>query len=86
MTIQSRPRDSDRKTRVHLSVYDRTKFLLLFALTFFVLAWASMADNPLLSFSDAVSKTADEKVWLLVLAGIEIVRQIHFALAELLAP
>ena len=86
MTIQSRPRDTDRKTRVHLSVYDRTKFLLLFALTFFVLAWASMADNPLLSFSDAVSKTADEKVWLLVLAGIEIVRQIHFALAELLAP
>jgi len=86
MTIQSRPRDSDRKTRVHLSVYDRTKFLLLFALTFFVLAWASMADNPLLSFSDAVSKTADEKVWLLVLAGIELVRQIHFALAELLAP
>ena len=86
MTIQSRPRDSDRKTRVHLSVYDRTKFLLLFALTFFVLAWASMADNPLLSFSDALAKTADEKVWLLVLAGIEIVRQIHFALAELLAP
>ena len=86
MTIQSRPRDTDRKTRVHLSVYDRTKFLLLFALTFFVLAWASMADNPLLSFSDAVFKTADEKVWLLVLAGIEIIRQIHFALAELLAP
>jgi len=45
-----------------------------------------MADNPLLSFSDALAKTADEKVWLLVLAGIEIVRQIHFALAELLAP
>jgi len=86
MTIQSRPRDTDRKTRVHLSVYDRTKFLLLFALTFFVLAWASMADNPLLSFSDAVSKTANERVWLLVLSGIEIVRQIHFALAELLAP
>jgi len=86
MTTKSRPRDTDRKTRVHLSVYDRTKFLLLFALTFFVLAWASMADNPLLSFSDAVFKTADEKVWLLVLAGIEIVRQIHFALAELLAP
>ena len=86
MTIQSRPRDTDRKTRVHLSVYDRTKFLMLFALTFFVLAWASMADNPLLSFSDALSKTANDKVWLIVLAGIEIVRQIHFLLAELLAP
>ena len=86
MTIQSRPRDTDRKTRVHLSVYDRTKFLMLFALTFFVLAWASMADNPLLSFNDALSKTASDKVWLIVLAGIEIVRQIHFLLAELLAP
>ena len=86
MTIQSRPRDTDRKTRVHLSVYDRTKFLMLFALTFFVLAWSSMADNPLLSFSDALSKTFDEKLWLIVLVGIEIVRQIHFLLAELLAP
>jgi len=86
MTIQSRPRDTDRKTRVHLSVYDRTKFLMLFALTFFVLAWSSMADNPLLSFSDSLSKTANDKVWLIVLAGIEIVRQIHFGLAELLAP
>jgi ATP-dependent Zn protease len=45
-----------------------------------------MADNPLLSFSDSLSKTANEKVWLIVLAGIEIVRQIHFGLAELLAP
>jgi cell division protease FtsH len=86
MTIQSRPRDTDRKTRVHLSVYDRTKFLMLFALTFFVLTWSSMADNPLLSFSDSLSKIANDKVWLIVLAGIEIVRQIHFGLAELLAP
>ena len=86
MTIQSRPRDSDRKTRVQLSFYDRTKFLMLFALTFFVLAWASMADNPLLSFNDAVSKTVNEKPWLIALVGIEIVRQMHFALAEILAP
>ena len=86
MTIQSRPRDTDRNTRIHLSFYDRTKFLLLFAIVFFVLAWASMADNPLLSFGDALSSTAASKTWLLVLAGIEIIRQIHFALAELLAP
>jgi ATP-dependent Zn protease len=86
MTIQSRPRDTDRNTRIHLSFYDRTKFLLLFAIVFFVLAWASMADNPLLSFGDALSSTAASKTWLLVLAGIEIIRQVHFALAELLAP
>jgi ATP-dependent Zn protease len=59
---------------------------MLFALTFFVLTWSSMADNPLLSFSDSLSKIANDKVWLIVLAGIEIVRQIHFGLAELLAP
>ena len=86
MTIQSRPRDTDRNTRIHLSFYDRTKFLLLFAIVFFVLAWASMADNPLLSFGDALSSTAASKTWLIVLAGIEIIRQVHFALAELLAP
>ena len=86
MTIQSRPRDTDRKTRVHLAFYDRVKFLLLFAITFFVLAWASMADNPLLSFTDALSQTANDKKWLLGLAAIEIVRQIHFILAEILAP
>ena len=86
MTIQSRPRDTDRKTRVHLAFYDRVKFLLLFAITFFVLAWASMADNPLLSFGDALSKTASDRKWLLVLVGIEIIRQIHFILAEILAP
>jgi len=86
MTIQSRPRDTDRKTRAQLSFYDRIKFLLLFGITFFVLAWAAMADNPLLSFNDAITKTADDKFWLLVLAFIEIVRQMHFALAEILAP
>ena len=86
MSQQSRPRDTDRKTRIQLSVYDRTKFLMLFALTFFVLAWANMADNPLLSFADALNRTISGKVWLVVLVGIEIIRQLHFALAELLAP
>ncbi len=86
MSEQSRPRDTDRKTRIHLTFYDRTKFLILFAVVFFVLAWASMADNPLLSFSDAINRTASERSWLLILAGVEVIRQIHFALSELLAP
>ena len=86
MSEQSRPRDTDRKTRIHLTFYDRTKFLILFAIVFFVLAWASMADNPLLSFSDAINRTASERSWLLILAGVEVIRQMHFALSELLAP
>ncbi|CAB4720585.1 unannotated protein [freshwater metagenome] len=86
MTESSRPRDTDRKTRVHLTPYDRTKFLLLFVLVFFILVWAAMADNPLLTFADGVREIAESKKWLILLFGVEIIRQLHFALAELLAP
>jgi len=86
MTATSRPRDTDRRTRVHLTIYDRAKFLLLFALVFFVLVWAAMADNPLLTFGDGLREIAQSKSWLLILAGVEIIRQLHFALAEILAP
>ena len=82
----SRPRDTDRKTRIHLSIYDRVKFLLFFGVTFLVLTWSNLADNPILSVEDALNETALTKTWLIGLAVIEIVRQIHFIIAELLAP
>ena len=82
----SRPRDSDRSTRVHLGIYDRVKFLLLISLTFLVLVWADLADNPLLSFSDALTLAIKHRIWLLVLLGGELIRQVHFGLAELLSP
>ncbi|CAB4833237.1 unannotated protein [freshwater metagenome] len=82
----SRQRDSDRTTRVHLSIYDRAKFLLLFTLVYLILVWAAMADNPILSFSDAASEIARGKTWLLGLSVIEILRQMHFLVSELVAP
>lgn len=82
----SRPRDTDRRTRIHLSFYDRIKFLLLFAITFLVLTWSSLAENPILSVEDGLRNTASSKSWLIVLAVIEVIRQIHFILAEVLAP
>ncbi len=82
----SRERDSDRKTRVHLSIYDRTKFLILFVVVFLVLVWADMADNPIISFSDAAHEIGKSKGWLLVLGIIEILRQIHFLASEIAAP
>jgi len=45
-----------------------------------------MADNPILSFSDAVTQTFSAKIWLSVLFVIEVIRQLHFLLAEILAP
>ena len=41
--FESRPKDTDRKTRIHLSLFDRLKFLVAFTLTFFVLVWSDMA-------------------------------------------
>ncbi len=86
MTDQNRLRDSDRKVRVHLSAFDRTKFLILFAAVYLVLVWAALADNPLLSFSDGLIQISKTRWWLFLLFGIEIVRQLHFALSEILAP
>lgn len=82
----SRKRDSDRKTRVHLSVYDRTKFILLFVIVYLVLVWASLAGNPLLSVSDAFNEITRTRTWLLLLVVIEILRQMHFLVSEIVAP
>jgi ATP-dependent Zn protease len=60
--------------------------LLFFGVTFLVLTWSNLADNPILSVEDALNETARTKTWLIGLAVIEIVRQIHFIIAELLAP
>jgi ATP-dependent Zn protease len=71
---------------VHLSIYDRTKFLLLFGVTFLVLVWASLADNPLLNFKDAVIEESHTRKWLLILALLEFLRQLHFLVSEIVAP
>ncbi len=80
--LESRPRDSDRKTRVHLSLFDRAKFLLLFGLVFLILVWAAMASDPLLSLSDAAITEFNARLWMIVLAVVEVIRQIHFFFAE----
>jgi cell division protease FtsH len=76
------PSDPYRPTRPKLAMWDRIKFLLLFAIAFFVLVWSSMADNPLLPFRDALYFQVQERWWLLALAGVEVLRQIHFLISE----
>lgn len=82
----SRPRDTDRKTRVHLSFYDRIKFLLFFAVVFFVLVWADMAGDETLGFDQALSNSAYQRWWIFPLVAIEAIRQAHFLISELAAP
>ena len=78
----SRKRDSDRRTRVHLSFFDRVKFLLLFSITYLVLVWALMSENPLYGFSDAAIQIANKHTWLFWLAAIEVLRQIQIGRAH----
>ena len=86
LSATSRPRDTDRKTRIHLSFYDRIKFLLFFTLVFFVLVWADMAGEDGLGFSDALSKSATQRWWIFPLVAVEMIRQTHFLIAELASP
>lgn len=87
MTIEnkSRPRDADRKTRAHLSFYDRIKFLLFFTGVFFILVWADMAGDETLGFRQAVINSSYQRWWIFPLAAIEALRQTHFLISELAA-
>ena len=87
MTVDSsRPRDAERKTRVHLSLYDRTKFITLFTIVFLILVWADMAGDDGLGFTAAVEKSASARWWIFGLLALEALRQTHFLIAELAAP
>jgi cell division protease FtsH len=76
------PRDDDKPVRPKLAFWDRIKFLVLFAILFFVLVWSAMADNPLLPFVDSVRLQVQSRWWLLALAGVEVLRQLHFLISE----
>lgn len=82
----SRPRDSDRKTRIHISFYDRIKFLLFFSIVFFVLVWADMAGEDGLGYAEATQQSATQRWWIFPLFAIELIRQTHFLISELASP
>src|SRR5690242_1121910 len=78
------PRERERSTRKKLPLWDRIKFLLLFTVAWFALVWTSMADNPILPFRDAVwaQLHSGKGIAILVLAGIEVLRQLHYLISE----
>ncbi|MFI5952281.1 AAA family ATPase [Cryptosporangium sp. NPDC051539] len=78
------PGERVRETRKRLPLWDRIKFLALFAVAWFALVWAAMADNPILPFDDALRAElrAGAGLALMVLFGLELLRQIHFLVSE----
>ena len=74
--------DPEPKTRKPLALWDRVKLLLLLAIAWLILLWASMASNPILPFTDAVRLQVRSGWWLLALIGLEALRQLHYLISE----
>ncbi|MDQ3574934.1 MAG: AAA family ATPase [Actinomycetota bacterium] len=68
--------------RKPLAFWDRTKFLILLSGAWLVLVWAAMADDPNLSFVEAVRTHTRSSWWLLVLLVVEGLRQAHYLISE----
>ena len=80
---KSREREEDRTTRRPLALWDRTKILVLLIGAWLLLVWYTMVQyQPIMPFVDALNLTARSQGWLLVLAGLELLRQIHYFISE----
>src|SRR3984893_3456737 len=77
-----RPKDEDRQTRKPLGIWDRIKFLVLLGAIWIILVWSVMANDPLVGLSDAVRIERGTGWWVFILAGLELIRQIHFLISE----
>ena len=77
-----RPRDEDILTRRKISLWDRSKWLLLLILIWLLLVWSLMADNPLVGFVDACKIEARIGWWVFILAGLELIHQVHYLVSE----
>jgi cell division protease FtsH len=80
--FESRPKDSERRTRKPLVFWDRAKVLLLLLGAWVVLTWSELAGNPILTLRDAVRDSVRANGWLLILAGLEVLRQVHYLIQE----
>ena len=65
-----------------LMVYDRIKVSLVLLGTFLLLGLLKMADNPLVGFVDAARMTFNTYGWILTIFSIDVLRQLHYFVAE----
>lgn len=80
---RGRQRAADRRTRKPLAFWDRIKILLLLVGSWLLVAWYTMVQfQGIMPFADAARLTARSQGWLLVLAALELVRQVHYLISE----
>jgi|GEM_PF-137736 len=76
------PRLEERPTRPRISLWDRFKILLGLVALWWILAWATLTNNPTEPFKVAIGHELTTLLWLEVLAGLEVVRQVHYLISE----
>jgi ATP-dependent Zn protease len=88
--LKSRPKDTDRATRRPQVLWDRVKIVLFLVGAFVVLVWADTVPRtgvegneiPGLTFREALRANARSYWWILALAGLEVLRQLHYYIEE----
>jgi ATP-dependent Zn protease len=77
-----RPREEDVLTRRKLSLWDRSKWLILLVAIWLILVWTLMGNDPLVGFLDACRLQVQMGWWVFVLIGLELIHQTHFFISE----
>jgi ATP-dependent Zn protease len=81
------PAWKERGTRKPLAWWDRVKFVVLIGALFGVLVWNEyLRIEPLGHWGDAIAQIATSQRWLVALAGVELIRQVHFLISERSGP
>ena len=75
-------RVTDRVVRPPMSVWDRTKIVILLFGLWWILLWAALSNNPIEPFPTAVGNELKGLWWLESLFVLEAVRQIHYLISE----
>ena len=74
--------DREPRTRRKGFFFDRIKVLFLIAIFFLITVSYEQSQIPLMSWGDALRDQAEAKWWLWVIAGVEILRQLHYFVCE----
>lgn len=76
------PDDREPRTRRPLFFADRVKVFVLLGVFLFLVTAYERSETPIMTWADAWRDQARAKWWVFVLAGLELVRQVHNLIAE----
>ncbi len=76
------PDDRDPRVRRKMFFFDRVKVLVLLAVFLGLTTSQQKTDIPLMTWGEALRDQLNAKWWVLVLAGLEVIRQIHNVISE----